>query len=172
MLKTIKPCCIAGCPNKNCGKKDRCSTHYKAWKRENIPGFIEAEKAAWTKANRSSKAKIAHQKHRNKVSEVQPIQSTKYVTSKDLYPVMLTVDEITRMSEVSRGAWRTLLNNMVEDEMIHSWLYDSSTNVVTLLLYKDQELAFAVGFNQMPEGVLERGTSVPDSMGSRGKEND
>jgi len=171
MLKTIRPCCVEGCPNKNTGKKDRCSTHYKAWKRENIPGFIEKEKAAWTRANRRPSTKVNSQKYRDKISEVQPIESTKYATSKDLYTVQLTVDDIARMSEVSRGAWRTLLNNMVEDEMVHSWLYNHTTNIVTMQLYKDQELAFAVGLNQMPEGVLERGTIVPDSMGSRGKEN-
>lgn len=157
-------CSIAGCTNKYT-KKGFCSTHYKHWMKENVPGYAErtlANERKRREANREKGRAAARRFNEKKNAGLKP--KVEYDPEACIKTTM-KVDELFAMAGVRMGgsvgtgegrqavSWRQYLANLVEDEKIVDYIYSPDTREVTIFISKLDELENEVDMNQLPPGV-------------------
>lgn len=160
VYKMDLPCIHEGCPNKNSGKKQMCSTHYKRYLKDTKPGYAEHVKRIEKQRlkNKSDTERLAASRKYRQKKAVQPL-ATIPRDIKDCVKIVKPLDEILYTSGMSRISsqttnpltgeqvkcdWRTYMNNLVEDEKIEAWEYDPIQDQVTVFISKSLELENAL----------------------------
>lgn len=165
MTATKPTCCsVEGCPNKY-AKKGFCSTHYKKWRKETIPGYAEHVLAMERKRREANREKgRAASRRFNEKKHVTLKPKVEYDPEACIKRTM-RVDELFALAGVRMGgsvgsgdgraavSWRQYLANLVEDEKIVDYTYQADTREVTIFISKLDELANEVDLNQLPPGV-------------------